>query len=121
MQALAKFEYSSLIGQGSNHWSLILVTSHRRLALRTLQTQKIKVSLSRQIKKKWPSNQREISCQIKRIRKFNCIFIRNLTPLCNARAMFLFLSSFVAIVMSQRSFIFIFCISIECRDKLQMV
>ena len=75
-------------------------------SLIVVQTQKIKVSLS---------------CQIKRIQKFNCNFIKSLTPLCNARAMFLFLSSFVAIVMSQRSFIFIFCISIECRDKLQMV
>ena len=44
MQALVKFEYSSLIGQGSNHWSLMLVTSHRRSALRTSQTQKMRVS-----------------------------------------------------------------------------
>ena len=32
----AKFEYSSLIGQGSNHRSLMLVTSHVRSALCTL-------------------------------------------------------------------------------------
>ena len=35
-QAPAKFEYSSLIGQGSNHRSLMLVTSHVRSALCTL-------------------------------------------------------------------------------------
>ena len=36
MQAPAKFEYSSLIGQGSNHRSLMLVTSHVRSARCTL-------------------------------------------------------------------------------------
>ena len=33
----AKFEYSSLIGQGSNYRSLMLVTSHVRLAFYTLE------------------------------------------------------------------------------------
>ena len=36
--APAKFEYLSLISQGSNHWSLMLVTSHVRSALCTLHT-----------------------------------------------------------------------------------
>ena len=37
--APAKFEYSSLIGQGLNHQSLLLVTSHVRSALCTLMKQ----------------------------------------------------------------------------------
>ena len=36
----AKFEYLSLIGQGSNQQSLMLVTSHVRLALCTLAKSK---------------------------------------------------------------------------------
>ena len=36
--APAKFEYSSLIGQGQKHRSLMLVTSHVRLAFCTLPT-----------------------------------------------------------------------------------